>query len=722
MYDTIPEELRQLKNWGVYRLEDKDGKITKVPYRPDATNSWIKASSTNPNTWTSYDEALELVNHYDGLAFFFSDGYFGVDLDDCRYDINWYVNEEEPKGIVCEFVNGLNSYAEVSPSGNGVHIICRGTLPKGRRRKNKVEMYDSARFFTVTGNALNDAEIEDCTETIKPLYNKYLGGEEAYADAPNIREIIKWINELDGGKLSDLFNGKYENYYNSASEADLGFLSMIAHKCGYNQIIMDTVFRRSKLYREKWERDDYRINTLIKACSSDGYSIRIKPSNEPNKKLLAWTYDDTGNAHRLHDTYGGVIRYCYDFKKWLFYDEATNRWTRDGGDYVKRCMDKVIANIADETTEDQEALNKFIKQSRQSNKKNAGIKECEHLLAIDGDAFDKKPWLLNTQTKCLDLQNGILLNPDKEQYFMKATNAVYDSNAECPQWLKFLDEVFLSNQELIEFIQKALGYTLSGHTFEQCMFLLLGDGKNGKSVFIEVIRYILGDYAVNIDINSLMVKKFGNTASSDIARLQGARLVTAGENNDGTRLDEGLIKQMTGGDIMTARRLYENEFEFTPQFKIWLSTNHRPIIRGTDDGIWRRLVVIPFKFKVQKADKKLTIKLKEEKDGILRWILEGWKKYSKDGTLHLPQMLLDEVEDYKHEMNIIDVYLEDRTQDSTYVCTQASLLYADYVEWCKRTNNFCYSMAKFGREISKKYEKYKTNGIIMYRGIDFRRN
>lgn len=160
---------------------------------------------------------------------------------------------------------------------------------------------------------------------------------------------------------------------------------------------------------------------------------------------------------------------------------------------------------------------------------------------------------------------------------------------DCPQWRVFLEQIFDHDQEMIRYIQKAVGYSLTGSTQEQCMFFCVGNGRNGKSTFLDTISDILGDYACNIQPETIMVKPYNGTANSDIARLRGARFVTTVEPNEGCRLNEGLIKQLTGGDKVTARFQYGHEFEYTPEFKIWMGTNHKPIIRGRDEGIWRRI-------------------------------------------------------------------------------------------------------------------------------------
>ena len=263
-----------------------------------------------------------------------------------------------------------------------------------------------------------------------------------------------------------------------------------------------------------------------------------------------------------------------------------------------------------------------------------------------------------------------------------------------------------------------MGYTLTGSTSEQCTFFLYGTGRNGKSTFLDVIRDVFGDYASNIQPETIMVKtNTGNSANSDIARLKGARLVTTVEPNEGVRINEGLLKQLTGDDPVTARKLYSDEFEFKPEFKLWMATNHKPIIRGTDTGIWRRIHMIPFTVQIpeEKIDRNLKYKLKAEMTAIFKWCVDGCLMWQNEG-LKMPKAVLDSVREYRREMDVISAFIDDRCQLSGSV--QSSTLYADYSAWADENNEYKMSATKFGLEIAKRFEKVKTSkGQIFYNGI-----
>lgn len=679
IFDVIPEELRKLKRWGVYRLED--GK--KIPYQPIGGN--VRAKTNDLNTWYSFEDARDVVEYFDGLAFLLGDGVFGVDLDEVPEDVEKYENGEA-SGIVYEFISTLGSYAEISPSGKGVHIICKGTLPPGGRRKKNVEMYDSARFFTVTGNALFYDDFKDCTESIKPLYKKYIGTNNK-AD-----EIISSLkNDL-------LFQGHFEKLgYNSQSEADLALCNKLAIKCGGDADLMDTVFRASGLYRDKWERADYRTTTIKKALE--------------NAPVISSGYDDTGNAERFARRYSGELYYCSDVKKWVYYNEQQNKWCFDDNIRVKKMFDQVINEMKYEQTWDKEELAKHIKNSRSSRKKRDAITEAQHLMPIKLNYFDSRLDLINLENGYLNLNDCTFNSSNKDCLFMQVMGTYYDKNSKAPTWERFLREIFLGDTELIEYVQKLAGYTLSGDISEQIIVVLFGSGRNGKSIFTEALREVFGDYSANMDIKTLMIKGATNS-SSDIARLKGKRFVSTSESNEGARLDEGLVKQLTGGDMITARNLYESETEFTPQCTIYMTTNHKPIIRGLDDGIWRRMVLIPFNYKVpdNKIDKHLKSKLLQEKSGILNWLLEGYKKYKADG-LKIPERCKKELEEYKLEMDSIARFIDERCIVEERATIKASELYLNYCSWANVNKEYVMTSTKFGREMSKKFERRKASGL-----------
>lgn len=272
---------------------------------------------------------------------------------------------------------------------------------------------------------------------------------------------------------------------------------------------------------------------------------------------------------------------------------------------------------------------------------------------------------------------------------------------------------------MIRYVQKCVGYSLTGSTQEQCAFFLYGTGRNGKTTFLEVFRSILGDYAVNIQPETLMVKAGGgSSANSDIARLKAARVVTSEETNEGMRLNEGLLKQLTGGDVVTARKLYSEEFEFEPQFKLWMATNHKPRIRGTDIGIWRRIHLIPFTVQIPdcQVDKTLKYQLRKEIDQIFKWAVDGCLLWQREG-ISLPVAVQAATQEYRKEMDTIKAFLDDRCEIAPELEMKSSALYAIYAHWCAETNEYQLPSSKFGAEIARRFDKIRHKDGIYYQGI-----
>ena len=290
----------------------------------------------------------------------------------------------------------------------------------------------------------------------------------------------------------------------------------------------------------------------------------------------------------------------------------------------------------------------------------------------------------------------------------------YNEDAECPKWLQFLKTVMDSNQGLIDFLQRAVGYSLTGSTQEQCLFFLYGTGANGKTTFLEVILALLNDYSRRADFSTFLVK-YGESIRNDLARLKGARFVSAIETAEGKRLAEGLVKQLTGQDKVAARFLRQEFFEFQPEFKIWLAANHKPNIVGSDYAIWRRMKVIPFTVTIPEKlqNPELSSELKEELPGILRWTVEGCFDWQKD-RLKEPKEVKLATAKYKADMDIIGDFLKDSCTISDESRVAKGELYKKYAKWCEETGEKKLSKKKFGICIADRGFDDYSDGSVKY--------
>lgn len=756
MYEAIPSELKALPNWVCYRYFYDDGidKYRKMPINP---RDMEPAKSNDPTTWTDYDTAVHAAEECDGIGFMFSNSpYFGVDIDGVRDEIERYKAGEDT--IIAEFVDTLQSYTELSRSGNGIHIICRGKLPPSGRRKGNVEMYENGRFFVMTGNvAAEYADISDCTEAIKVLHEKYIGGGTSPSSSPALppAELALTDSELldraknakNGAKFARLYAGDISGY-TSQSEADMALCNHLAYWTGCDAERMDRMFRGSGLFREKWLREQsgttYGALTIQKAildcrnvytpgASGESYALRIgAESDADTAPAKRYTFDDMGNAERIFDAYGGFIRYSYIDKRWLYYD--TRKWCVDTTGEIERAAEQAIkaldadepmyaraAELDDESGDGEgkklyKAYLAHKKYSRSNRGKKAMLDELRHKIPISPMQTDIDGMMLNTPTGIFDLREGVLRPHDPEAYITKIAHVEYDPTASCPTWERFLGEIFGGDTDLINYVQRAVGYSMTASTVEQCVFFLHGGGSNGKSTFLSIVREMMGDYTVNIQPETIMVKNSPGSANSDIARLKSARLVTTVEPNEGARLNEGLLKQLSGEDPVTARRLYGDEFEFIPQFKLWMATNHRPLIRGTDDGIWRRIKMIPFTVQIpdEKKDKHLAGKLRRELPGIFNWAIDGCRKYQESG-LQEPRSVRGSTMEYRKDMDAIQQFIDECCEQSGE-CPAVSL-YSAYSDWAKRNHQYEMNNNVFGRKMSERYVKQKTRNGAVYIGI-----
>lgn len=753
MYDNIPYELKELDHWCCFKIEKVDnGRFTKRPYNPN-TNEMAK--SNDESTWVSFEDAASQSLNYDGIGFFFKAPYVGIDLDKVENEIEEYLEQPDTDNIIGEFINVLETYAEISPSGTGIHLITKGELPPRGRRRGNVEIYDTGRFFTMTGKHIGgyNGISEDEYGQLNFLHNKYIAGHEketkklntttGFGNDLSVENIIDIAKKSKNGlRFTTLYEGDWSQFYDSQSEADMALANDLAFWTARDPQKMDEIFRKSNLYRDKWdeERGDYTygdmtITRAIESCQNefipestdtDFQIFVMEDAVKPAKKDKRYSYDDTGNAERLKDLFGENIRFNYTSNTWMYYDGK--RWRYDDTGRMKILADKVVDNMKNEKLfladgVDQEDMEKYRyrhwKDSRNHNKKVNMMKECEHLLPVTNETFDNDFDLFNVQNGFVDLKAGKLNDHERKNYFTKISNVEYTDKADCPKWDEFLNDIFLGNQELVRFIQRAVGYSLSGHTSEQVLFVLYGNGRNGKSVFLDILNEVFGNYSTNIQPQAIMASKNQSDASPEIAKLDGARLVTTTEPNEGERFDEGLLKQLTGGDRVSARKLYENEFEFTPQFKLWMATNHKPYVRGRDEGIWRRFIIIPFdkQIPLHEIDRDLTKKLKRELPAIMRWCVDGFLEWQRIG-LSEPAIIKEQRDEYRVEMDSIAMFVEECCEVNPLQKVKASELFNAYDNWAKENHQHIMSSTKFGREMAKRYERKKYQGNRFYYGIN----
>jgi putative DNA primase/helicase len=699
-------------------------------------------------------------NGFDGLGYVFSpqDDYAGIDFDHCRDKATGQL-----KYCAQVLLDYLSSYTEISPSGTGIHIIVRGKVPPGGNAKGlpcgaKVEMYDQERFFTVTGahlaGMLSPTELEALHTEI---FGKPQDSPNPASSAPDLelsdRELIEKAQAArNGDKFSRLWQGDTTGH-DSPSEADYALAHKLAFWTNKDPERIDWLFRQSGLCQDperlkKWDR--LAAQTIRKAIENtpEGYDpVKAKqeaPMSPPQKggtqpalkvvKIQAKTSNpqpafnltDLGNGQRLVARHGDDLRYCYPWGKWLIYDGQG--WNEDLTGEIDRRAKETVRNIYAEASRiEEKALREAVvdhaRRSESDSKRQAMINSArsEPGIAILPANFDRDPWLLNVLNGTIDLRTGELRAHRREDLITKLAQVVYDGKAECPIFWKFLERIFNRNYDLIFFLQKAVGYALTGITWEQCLFFLYGLGANGKSTLIEVIQTLLGDYATQTTSETFMLKRYGSPISNDVADLRGARFVSAVEIESGRRMAEVLIKQMTGGDKLKARFLYSEHFEFKPEFKIFLAANHKPVIQGTDTAIWRRIRLIPFTVQIPETeqDRELPEKLKVELPGILNWAIEGCINWQEHG-LAPPQAVQDATQNYRQEMDTLADFLAECCIIAPEASALAADLYKKYCGWAEENGEKKpFSQKVFGTALAERgFESTRTTGgKTLWKGI-----
>ena len=773
--DAIPAALRTLPQWVAWRYETRDGKSTKAPINAKSNGALAYAKTNDPTTWSDLSTALSACGVHSelaGVGFCFAqdDGLTGIDLD---HVIDADTGELKPEALeILERFQG--TYAEVSPSGHGLRLFCYGKARRSGKNIGKVkwcEVYahPSSRYLTVTGNqwGSNAAEVTEQQAALDWLHERFMQkpastgvmavdnkGPSGALGLDDAALIDKARNARNGAEFDRLWAGDTSGHANDHSAADLALCNALAFWTGGDAERIDRLFRQSGLFRAKWDKPHfndgrtYGQGTIERAIADqrDGYGRKSSgtgliatplpvvnntgpaDAGADPAKLAHLFQTDLGNSERLVARYGRDLRYCFDFGKWLCWDGV--RWAidRDGAAMDKakmtaRAMLEEAATLPDR--EDSRKLAAWSFRSQARERMAAALFLAQSDVPVRPEHLDTQPWLLNVANGTVDLRNGQLRTADRDDLMTKAAPVVYDPNATCSEWLAFLDRIFDGNKELIRYVQKAAGYSLTGDDREQAFFVCYGVGRNGKSTLLETLAAVLGDDYAQQAAPELLMQKTHDRHPTELAALRGMRLVTAIETGEGKRLNESLVKQLTGGDRISARFMHGDFFTFTPTHKLWLATNHKPMIRGTDLGMWRRIKLIPFTVQIPEEEKddglKARLRAPEARQGILNWAIEGALLWQREG-LKPPQAVSDATQAYREEMDVLAAWIADCCIVKKLAEAKAADLYASYTGWCEAQGERPEVQRGFGlRLVERGFEqKKRTGGTRYWLGIGLR--
>jgi putative DNA primase/helicase len=451
--------------------------------------------------------------------------------------------------------------------------------------------------------------------------------------------------------------------------------------------------------------------------------------NHPERYGRELEYTDAGNSKKLVCTFGDDIRYCHDRSEWMSWNGQ--RWLSDNDGEIYRKAQIVAKKIYNDASKsatigDVDKIARWAKQSLSKSGLGNMIALAQNDLDVSttSSRLDQNDWLLNLANGTLDLKNIDHRAPSRDDLITKMANVSYLPGVGCPTWLTFLDQIFNGDQELISWVQKVVGYSLTGDISEQCAFFLIGDGSNGKSTFLNTLKKILGDYAAQAHPNTFLVNRYNSAgaARSDVVRLEGARLVVATEGEEGEQLAEAFLKSITGGEEISVRGLYQkNQIEFLPKFKLMYCSNHKPRISGTDHGIWRRIRVIPFNVCIpaEKCDPMMPSKLFSEASGILNWAYEGCLRWQAEGLKDIPAAVIKALGDYRGENDVIGRFLTECVRKGSGKI-YSSHLYKAYSDWSLDTGEVRKNTIQFKHYLIRNgFKEGKDKKGVFWDGISF---
>lgn len=742
-------------------------RLTKVPYKP-GTNQ--KAQTNNPNTFSDFADAMKAyaMGGYDGIGIRVASGIGAIDIDHCiREDGTLNDVAASVLGIF------KDAYFERSPSGTGLRgffkvdedYIFDKTVYYINNRTHGLEVYlpgATNRFVTVTGNQYREGSVPHDMEALQTVLDTFMKRKTqvtnthiepcSYLTDEQVIEHAK--NSANGERFMDYYNGDWQKYFDNQSDADMGFVSMLCFWCGCDEEQIDRIFRSSGMMRPKWDRKQagttygaITIRNAVSTCQSiylpvnsgdltnpeqefediDGEEekkaadfkadiSRIKLTLEEMKPHSNPRYgrDEIGIGNAFADFFQPIARFNRDRGIWYVYDGRI--WRPDEGglkvaELAKLLADKLYTFALQ--IKDEDVRNRYIKRVQKlqlrKNRKTM-VEDAKSVHPIPMAAFDRNTSLFNCQNGTLDLKTMEFREHSPEDYLTMVSGVTYDPDASCPRWHSFINEVMCNDQELAAYLQRALGYALTGDTTLECMFILYGaTSRNGKGTTMETFLKIMGDYGKTSNPEMLSTK-FGSANASgpseEIARLAGIRFVNISEPEKKITFNAALVKRLTGNDTINARYLHENSFDFKPVFKIFINTNYLPNVSDMtlfDSG---RLKIIPFKrhFDEAEQDKGLKSLFAEQENlsGIFNWCLEGYREFRK-ARLESPKAVIEAIREYRDDSDRFGQFIEAWLEEGEAYEVRTSAAYKLYSDWCKKYNYNAENVKNFKTAMEKRF-------------------
>lgn len=762
---NIPTELKnncRFCTWKMEKGKGENSRLTKVPYNPE---NGCKAQTNHPNTFAPFAAAMKAyaMGGYDGIGIRVSSGIGAIDIDHC-------IREDGSLNDVAASILGLfkDAYFERSPSGSGLRGFFKmdpdfnfdKTIYYIKNSKHGLEVYlpgATNRFVTVTGNQYREGGIpldmtalqtvlDSFMKRAAPVVNKHIEPCSYLTD----EQVIEHARaSASGERFMDYFSGNWQKYFDNQSDADMGFLSMLAFWCGCDEEQMDRIYRSSGMMRPKWDRQQsgttygaITIRNVIATCkqiylpvkagsAEDDFGVLdedkdIELDYRPDLSQITVTLDDMqvqsnpryqrdeiGIGNIFADYFQSIARFNRDRGVWYVYDGTV--WRADEGKLKVSELAKLLANRLYSyalTIKEEDARKRYIervKKLQQRKHRETMIKDAMSVHPVPMAVFDRDIYLFNMANGTLNLRTKEFRPHAAADFLTKISPVIYDPNAACPRFETFMEEVMMGDKETIQYTQKSLGYALSGDTRMECFFILHGaTSRNGKGTLMESFLRLTGDYGRNADPILLAMKynAQSNGPTEELARLAGSRFVNISEPEKKLTIDAALTKRLTGNDTITARFLHENSFEFRPGFKIFINTNHKPNI--TDNTLFSsgRVKLIPFNrhFEESEQDKGLKAFFAEPENmsGIFNWVLDGFQHYLSEG-LDMPQTVKQATAEYELESDKIGQFFAACVVPAPGKELRRQAVFDRYKDWCKENNFRAESMKIFRPELEKRF-------------------
>jgi len=742
MYDQLPSKLKKRPHFCNWKKEQRNERMTKVPYRTNGK----RANPTDPECFTDFETVCTVRDEYDGIGIGIFGDLFAIDMDHCV--TNGVVSE-----MAKDIIDTMNCYTEYSPSGTGIRIIgLASDLDYDKPRyyinnhKLGLEVYVAGytnKFVTLTGNAIRGSDLVDRSGELMTVLEKYMvkpvqlqlvKREVPGSYLSDESVIAKALASKQGEKFRSLWEGNLPEDI-SHSEADLSLCTMLAFWCGGDTDQMDRLFQESGLMREKWNREDYRTATLERAVAmttefykplaiSNARSDFSNPSvflsevHPENNDRYPWT--DIGRGRLFADCYRDIARFVPEKKSWYCYQDGV--WKVDAASLRTMELCKELADallVYALSIQNERQRTEYIKycsdkwQIRRT--RETVLKDAQSIHPISIQEFDSDPYVFNCRNGTLHLDTMEFTPHNPADCLTKISPVNYDPNARCDRFLSFVNEITSGDAEKAQFLQKVLGYGMSGDTRYECLFILYGaTTRNGKGTLCESVLKVLGTYGCTARPETLSMKINANShnPSEDIARLAGVRFANISEPGKGMVLNAAQVKSMTGNDTLNARFLHENSFDFIPQFKLYINTNYLPVINDMTLFNSGRVVTIPFErhFEECEQDKSLKAEFRkaENQSAILNWLVEGYRLLMEEG-MKQPDSVITATEEYRKDSDKIWQFVQERLDDAPTMEVRTSEVYDSYRGWCaengchpENSRNFNQALRGFATVVRKR--------------------